>query len=125
MGSDNHSHNRCFEHGVRGGGFIEKNFFSGEVVKERNISSYNSHGIRGSLQVNCIFSSTFTKPESSMQQYHGGTIHQQNGGGERKITSPLFKSLQSVEISNSNQHNIESCSYSRSFEFNRRSSLQG
>lgn len=67
--------------GGGGGGFIEKNFFSGEVVKERNISSYNSHGIRGSLQVNCIFSSTFTKPESSMQQYHGGTIHQQNGGG--------------------------------------------
>lgn len=31
MGSDNHSHNRCFEHWVRG--FIEKNFYQGKWSK--------------------------------------------------------------------------------------------
>lgn len=41
MGGDNHFHNRCFEHGVRG--FIEKKL-SGEVVKEQNIFSYQSPG---------------------------------------------------------------------------------
>lgn len=48
MGGDNHSHNRCFEHGVRGGGHKE-NILSGEVVKERNIFSYKSPLIRDSL----------------------------------------------------------------------------
>lgn len=55
-----------------------------------------------------------------MQQYYSCTVYQQNwglGGGD-EITSTLFKSLGSVEISNSKRHK-------RSFEFNCRSSLQG
>lgn len=114
MGGDNHSHNRRFEHGVH----REKNY-QGKWSKNETSLHINHQELEAVNKSIVYFlphlkKNRKTESSCSMRRYHGGTIHQQNGGGGGQNTSHLFKGLESVEYSNSKQHNIESCSSSSS-----------
>lgn len=82
MGGDNHFHNRCFEHGVRG--FIEKKIIRGSGQRTKNLFISITWNLRQFTSHLCSFFHILTPPppesSCSMRQYHSCTIHQQNRG---------------------------------------------
>lgn len=123
MGGDNHFHNRCFEHGVRG--FIEKKIIMGSGQRTKHLFISITWNLRQFTSHLCSFFHIWTPPPQKVLVWCDNTTVVQfiNKIGEQ-IHQHLFKSLESVEIRKSKLHNAASCSYSMSFEFNRRSSLQ-
>lgn len=122
MGGDNHFHNRCFEHGVRG--FIEKKIIRGSGQRTKNLFISITWNLRQFTSHLCSFFHILTPPPKVLVRCDNTTVVQFINKIGEQIHQHLFKSLESVEISKSKLHNAASCSYSMSFEFNRRSSLQ-